>query len=64
MNNDELSDVYEALEKMRIWKSVYESLLKNCETKQEAIQALKYLMVMEKKLSPDSFSLALLNYRG
>lgn len=44
MNAEVIADVYEALENMRFWKPVYESLLKVCKTKEEAIEALQFLI--------------------
>lgn len=50
MNNERLADVYEALEKMNKWRPVYQALLRTCKTKIEAMQALLYLIKIEKEI--------------
>jgi hypothetical protein len=47
MNNEMMADIVEALENMKKWAPVYKSLLKVCKTKQEAKDALKFLMSIE-----------------
>lgn len=49
MKAEVLADIYEALEKMKHWKPVYESLLKVCKTKEEAIEALQALIDVDDK---------------
>lgn len=47
MNNEQLADIYEALDNMKKWRPIYLALLRTCETKIEAMQALLYLVKIE-----------------
>lgn len=47
MDNEKLCDVYEALENMKFWRPVYESILKQTGSKAQAREALLYLVNLE-----------------
>lgn len=47
ITNDIKADIFEALENMNKWAPVYKSLLKVCKTREDAIEALKYLMEID-----------------
>lgn len=49
MNNETIFNVYEALENMKEWKPIYEALLRTCATKEQAIEALRYLIKLEEE---------------
>ena len=51
MNELELkADIAEALENMNKWRPVYTALLRVCENKDQAIEALEYLVRLESEV--------------
>lgn len=50
MNQEILADIYESLQKSQKWLYVYEALLRVCKTKEDAKDALLYLINIEKQV--------------
>lgn len=51
MKNSELvADIYEALEALRRWKPVYLAALRHTKDKQQALDAIKYLLKIEREM--------------
>jgi hypothetical protein len=51
--NELLADVAEALDLVKEWKPVYVALLKSCRNKEEALDALKFLIKMKNQLDQE-----------